>query len=307
MCTRILVPLNGTGLAALAVARTLATATGASLSLLTVVPPRDAALDPQDTARRAAHRRLQQVAESLGGSGLHATIAVREGWPTEVIAACAREVGADLVCMATHAYVGVQRLVLGSVAEGVLRETTLPVLLVQAGIGPMARGGDAPVVVPLDGSPLAESALPGSVALARQLAAPLVLVRVREAFPSFFDEYRPLGPDLASRAPWEPDEAAIDAYLAAVRARLAYDDVRTVQLCGVPSAALVGYLRATHPRLVAMATHGRSGVARWILGSVAATVVHAAVAPVLLTRPVPPCNAAVGTDAAAPAAAIVPL
>ena len=126
MFTRILVPLNGTGLAALAVARTLATATGAALSLVTVVPPRDAALDPQDTAQRAAHRRLQRVAEALGDSGLHTTITVREGWPAEAIAACARDVGADLICMATHAYTGMRRLVLGSVAEGVLRETPLP-------------------------------------------------------------------------------------------------------------------------------------------------------------------------------------
>ena len=159
------------------------------------------------------------------------------------------------------------------------------------------------MVVLLDGSPLAEGALPEAVALARQLAAPLVLVRVREVLPALFDEYQLLGPDFAYHAPWEPDAAAVDAYLAAVRGRLTYDDVRTVQLCGVPRTELVGYLRATNPRLVAMTTHGRTGVARWILGSVAATVIHAAVAPVLLTRPVPP-YASIGSDAAAPAAAV---
>lgn len=301
MFTRILVPLDGTALAATALtaARTLTTETGAALSLLTVLGPDNAGFDPDTAARRAAHRRLQGVAESLREGGVGATIAVREGWPVEAITAYAREVGIDLVCMATHAYAGVQRLVLGSVAEGVLRETGLPVLLVRAGANAVRRGGDAPVVVPLDGSSLAEGALPGAVALARQLAAPLVLVRVREVRPALADEYLLDDPTLAYSLPWETDAAAIDDYLAGVSGRLAYDDVRTVQLCGVPAVTLVGYLRATAPALVVMATHGRTGLARWIMGSVAASVVRAAVAPVLLTRSVAPYASAVGAAGAA--------
>lgn len=286
MFTHILVPLDGTELAvsALATARALATATGAALSLLTVVAPRDATRDPDATARHAAHAELQRVARTLRDGGICATVAVREGWPVDAITAYAREIGADLFCMATHAYTGVQRLVLGSVAEGVLRGATVPVLLVR-GDGTVRRGGDAPIVVPLDGSPLAEGALPDAVALARQFAVPLVLVRVREMRPALADEYVLDTPALVYASPWDTDPATIDDYLLAVRGRLAYDTVRTVQLCGVPGDALVTYLRATAPALVAMATHGRTGLARWIMGSVAATVVRAGIAPVLLTPP----------------------
>ncbi len=136
------------------------------------------------------------------------------------------------------------------------------------------------IVVPLDGSPLAEAILPQVVALAQALRSELILLRVAfvHAFPAF-------------EAPYLADEEVrvvrdAETYLAGLRARLAGDGVtvEAVVRYGRAAAEIVDHVRSSSADLVAMSTHGRSGFGRLLMGSVAEEVVRSLRVPVLLLR-----------------------
>ena len=140
------------------------------------------------------------------------------------------------------------------------------------------------IVVALDGSELAERALGPAQELARRLGAPLHLVRIADVTRFQFGmneaalEYAALGRELSD----EEDEAT--RYLAAVAARLAADGAAptTEVRRGFAARQLVDLVRPGD--LLVMASHGRTGPRRWLLGSVAEEVVRHAAAPVLLVR-----------------------
>jgi nucleotide-binding universal stress UspA family protein len=144
MYKKILVPLdrNAGAEAALPVAADLAKADGAVIRLLHVAPTPSAlvaegrviAYADQESARlqHLGTVYLREAAHQL--AGLPVEYAVRFGEPAEEILEEAREFGADLVVMATHGRSGVARLMLGSVAEAVLRRSEVPVVLVRHGL-----------------------------------------------------------------------------------------------------------------------------------------------------------------------------
>jgi nucleotide-binding universal stress UspA family protein len=152
------------------------------------------------------------------------------------------------------------------------------------------------ILVPLDGSELAERALPEAADLARQPGAQLLLVRAAEAHvPAVVD----------------PTEAQVrvvqeaERYLAGVQARLAatgVTDVQTSVWYGPPAYAIIEAARLRHADLIVMTTHGRSGLGRLILGSVAESVLRGTTTPILLLRapeaPVEPPPAAAAAGAA---------
>ncbi|HYB74474.1 MAG TPA: universal stress protein [Candidatus Sulfotelmatobacter sp.] len=127
------------------------------------------------------------------------------------------------------------------------------------------------ILVPLDGSALAEAVLPQAMELARLHGAEVVLLRVESA------------PDYAVA------QAAEEAqhYLGDVAASLREARVRVstmVVLSGDTAGEILVQAELTAADLILMSTHGRSGVGRWMLGSVAEKVLRAAVTPVLLVR-----------------------
>jgi nucleotide-binding universal stress UspA family protein len=135
------------------------------------------------------------------------------------------------------------------------------------------------ILVPLDGSLVAEAALKPAVAIARETGAKLVLLRAAEA------HTLPLA---------DPIEAQVDVmdeaqeYLASARARVTAGGVSDVEVSawyGPPAEAIVEAARCRHADLIVMSSHGRSGVARLVLGSVAETVLRATAVPILLIRP----------------------
>jgi nucleotide-binding universal stress UspA family protein len=149
------------------------------------------------------------------------------------------------------------------------------------------------ILVPLDGSALAESALEQAAELAAQNGATLVLLRAAEAhtFPGA-----------------DPTEAQVqvvreaEEYLAAVADRLRRDGrskVETGVWYGSPAAAIVEAARLRRADLIVMSTHGRSGLGRLILGSVAESVLRGTPVPILLLR-------APGAPVEAPAGAAKP-
>ncbi len=139
-----------------------------------------------------------------------------------------------------------------------------------------------PVLVPLDGSEVAERALPYAVAVARALGAPVLLVSVRQ----------PAAAALRARRPEQADQveretgAGADAYLEQASGRLgAAVAHETVVRAGEPAEEIVSLARERGARLLVISTHGRSGIRRWLRGSVATRILRDATTPVLVVGP----------------------
>ena len=133
------------------------------------------------------------------------------------------------------------------------------------------------VVVPLDGSKLAEAALDKALALMGGSEATLILVRVVESIA------------LPSGEADEPDDAAVqeaERYLSGVAARTGSERVRVAKAIwyGSPARAIIEAAELMDADLIVMSTHGRSGVSRWMMGSVAESVLHGTARPILLVR-----------------------
>jgi nucleotide-binding universal stress UspA family protein len=152
------------------------------------------------------------------------------------------------------------------------------------------------VLVPLDGSALAESAIETAVEMGRPGLATLVLVRAAEAqtFPG-------VDPTLAQVDVVQEAEQ----YLASVARRLGQQGVTKVETSvwyGSAAAIIVDAARARKADLIVMTTHGRGGLGRLIMGSVAESVLRGTTTPILLVRaPEAPTKAPVGTGQARPA------
>ncbi len=148
------------------------------------------------------------------------------------------------------------------------------------------------ILVPLDGSPLAEAALPPVVELAQCTGAKIILLRVLLT-PVY--EYMMTDPVVATvtAEAKEINRDEVQNYLEYMAAGLRQKGLTVeTQVCEGPIAdAILDYAESIHTDLIAMSTHGRSGLARWLIGSVADKVVHAATMPVLLVRPRLPKNA----------------
>lgn len=298
--SRIVVPLDGSDTAeqVLPYARLLARGLRVPVTLVQVLAPpspflvdaeRGLYLDRLLTSQRArAQDYLETVAENLRREGVEASCEVREGPPAEEIVAAAERREGTLIAMTTHGYTGVARWVLGSVAERVLRTAAMPLLLVRArppnNFDPSVALTRA--LIPLDGSPLAERILPYAVEVVRALSLEVTLLRV---VPSRRELARFMG-DTADVLPGTLEQVRREAqtYLEGVRERLLAEGAPSVAVRveeGDPFRVIVAVAREAQDTLVAMSTHGRAGLGRWIIGSVTDRVVQHSGDPVLVVRP----------------------
>lgn len=176
-----------------------------------------------------------------------------------------------VVCMSTHGRSGLNQAVLGGVAEEVTRAAHRPVLLVGPSVDLDVSLDSGPLLVGVDGSVLAEASAPVAAAWADRLGTELVLVEVLPAGPPAESEPR--------------DEES--AYLRSVARRLQRDRAPawTVLRALDPADALVAEAHRARAGLVALTTHGRSGLSRVVLGSVVGRVVRHCPTPVLVTPP----------------------
>jgi nucleotide-binding universal stress UspA family protein len=195
---------------------------------------------------------------------------------------------ADLVVMTTHGRGALSRFWLGSVADKLVRQLPMPMLLVR----PHEPAPDfvhapvfAHVLIPLDGSALAEQILPHALALGRLTQAEFTLLQaIPPVMRAYSMELYGAGWDYQAL---EQMRTNAHAYLDGIAAPLRAESlrVRTVVVDEFPVGAILEYVRAHAVDLIALATHGRSGVANWLLGGVADKVVRGATLPVLLYRP----------------------
>jgi nucleotide-binding universal stress UspA family protein len=294
----VLVPLDGSELAeyAVPVAREIARRRGASLRLVHVnvavpaepiyvegLPLLDEHLRPRRREHEQAYleRARARLADDIPGG-----VDILD---EPVVPALCRHVtrtGAELVVMTTHARGGFERLWLGSVADDLVRRCPVPILLLRPHENGQPPVSFRRVVVPLDGSPLAETILEHALALVATEKDPeVVLLRVVEPFAPRDTE--------AGLVPSEDDiEAGIGRareYLDRVARGLSRRSV-TVRSC-VPvnkrvARTILEAVRDMRADAVALATHGRTGLAQVRLGSVADKLIRASDVPLLIHRPV---------------------
>jgi nucleotide-binding universal stress UspA family protein len=293
MYSKILVPLDGSQFSqgVLPYVRSLARSLKTPVELLHVNDP--ARLAPFSPPL-AGGEYLQGVAASLSGAG-EVQCRVEIGEAAGIIVDLAATQAGTLIAMTTHGYSATQRWLLGSVADKVLHGSTSHLLLVRPARGD--TGGAASlttILVPLDGSGLAENALPIATELASRLNLKVVLVRVLQhlnvAPP---DAFLPLFGSSAAKQKeiWAQARSAVDEYLATKVDEMRSQGLSQVSSMSIESTAggaaaeIIDLARKTTDNLVVMSTHGRSGIGRWLLGSVTERVVRHAEDPVLVLRP----------------------
>jgi nucleotide-binding universal stress UspA family protein len=289
MLRTLLVPLDGSVLAeqALPYASGLACAAGARLLLVRATLAHPVAGVDEADARAATVERaeveLGGVAERLKHEGLAVEPVVYYAEAADAILEAARERQADLIVMSTLGRTGLGRWIYGSVANRVLQRAEVPLLLVPAS-GDRAWAAEGPrcILVPLDGSTLAEEALAPAQSLADLGHADLLLVRVVEPV-------APIEPHGGYLPPLH-DESELNTarqYLEHVASMLRSGgrsvSVQVVE--GSPAAQISAVARERQVDLIAMATHGRGSVAQLVMGSVAAEVLRQASSPLLVVRP----------------------
>ena len=298
MFTKLLIPLDGSKTAerALPYARYLAEEKDVVIELLAVVDVANMATHM--TAERALHldtmvedavRTSEKYLEAIAGTLTAAKIntVVDTGRPEEVIIEKAAAEQNTLITMATHGRSGMNRWLLGSVAEKVLRGATNPVLLIRA--REVISTEDEPtlksLIVPLDGSGLAEGVLPTAVEVAKQRDLEIVLIRTYNIPTSAYAGVEGYALPMDDLLKGMRDEAS--AYLENKVGDVKKLGVARVSFAvreGLPADEIISFAKNLPGGLIAMSTHGRSGVRRWVLGSVTETVVRHSENPVLVIR-----------------------
>jgi nucleotide-binding universal stress UspA family protein len=307
MYKRMLVPLDGSELAekVFPYAKELAGRLDLDLLLLHVESPMEQDSTP---VHRAYIQRMvelmrtqsQEVQQRTGFKQGVKRVEVRgeltTGHPAEEILRYADEKSIDLILIATHGRSGIRRWAIGSVADKVLRASKVPIWLVRAGIPEEIIYDKWPhktMLVPLDGSELSESILPHVEALAKQRGAELVnIVLLRVCEPLFISaDY----PEASMPLSWQQHvqqqitwaKSGAVRYLAEVQKHLEDNGfkVQADVLMGNPADEIIDYAHKHPFNLIAMTTHGRSGITRWEYGSVADKVLHGVSSPIFLVRP----------------------
>lgn len=286
----ILVPTDGSEAAETGERRgvDLAATLGADLHVLSVVDTGD--IDPPlsdlDAKERTQHERLledhaEQAVSSVAQLGRahlsgRITTAVERGIPFRTITDYADSKDIDLVVMGTHGRTGIERVLLGSVAERTLRTSNIPVIAVPPS-EQAAEVGDIvydDVLVPTDGSPGAEVAIDWGVTLASVYDATVHTVHSVDTtwfhsdsgMASIHDQLEQIGRNA----------------LETVQERAREDDVNVTSYLGSgpPGRVIGSYIDDHGIDLVVMGTHGRTGTERYLLGSVAEAVLRKVTVPV---------------------------
>jgi nucleotide-binding universal stress UspA family protein len=243
----------------------------------------------RDEWQRVAQADFDEAASLIAGSGVKVERMVAEGEPDEEIVAAADERGADMIAIASHGRGAIGRAIFGSVADRVARTSAVPVLILRTPHDQLPQGEAVirRVVVPLDGSALAEQALPVAATVAKHVGAPVSVVRVIDPASSLPEAPGALGPTPVAAAEasdriWAELEAQAKRTVGDAIARLQAERIEAsgTTLTGSPFFAISDFTETDD--LIVLTSHGRGGVGRWLLGSVAEKLVREAPAPVLL-------------------------
>jgi len=300
MYEKILVTLDGSPLAEtiLPYVVKLATALELPVSLLHAIDPdsiggltspdrgRYADQVEEDLKKRSASY-LSEIAASFPES-IAGECHVHVGKAADVIAEYAAREEKALVAMATHGYSGVKRMWLGSVAGKILHVCANPMMLIRASEEPKTADETtvSSIIVPLDGSVLAETVLPHVIHVSKALRVRVTLFRVYSLMPTMYSAAGYPSLEIEATAKDRIKEQ-IERYLGEKVEELqshGLQDVDSVAVQGDAATEITDMAEKTKHSMVAMSTHGKSGVARWVLGSVTDKVVRQSGDAVLIVR-----------------------
>jgi nucleotide-binding universal stress UspA family protein len=299
MFTKMLIPLDGSKTAekVLPYARYLAGKFKIPIELLAVIDIAEMAthisaekaryLDTMiEDGVRASTTYLRGIATTFPDAKVSCT--VEKGRAEDTIIEKGESDTGMLITMATHGRSGLNRFLLGSVAEKVLRGAANPLLLIRA--ADEAKGeGEAKltsVAVPLDGSELAESVLPMVAGVAKKLNLEVVLFRAYHIPYNAYagdDGYYAVNYDELIAGVRDEAKEYLEKKVAEVK-KLGVEKVSMLIKEGFAGDEIIALGHKTPNNLIAMSSHGRSGVKRWVLGSVTETVVRHSGDPVLVVR-----------------------
>lgn len=304
MLDQLLVTLDGSdfGEHALPFAKLIAEKTGASVNISHVhccEPPVDllhntpfqyegvnmAAYVAQDAEEQRSYLKRQEEALKAELPENRVCSALLEGYVTEALERHAREIDAKLIIMTTHGRTGVSRAWLGSVADSLVRHSSFPLLVIRS----LEDGGTFPTarfqhfLVPLDGSKAGEKILEPTGALAKATGASLTLLHV-------VSPQMTVGARVSPLPSGHRDErmAKAEKYLSSVAEGLKGDGLEVTTKIDshfAPARAILKAAEKEDVDLIALATHGYTGVKRALLGSVTDKVLRGARWPLLLKRP----------------------
>jgi len=292
MYRKTLIPLDRSELAeaALPVALSLAERSGGEVHLVSVAPSvpsfglvaenESSAAGWLQEGRASALEYLEKVRTRIGETGTSVAIhtQVLSGTPVRALHQWVLESGVDQVVMTTHGRGRIERLWLGSVADGLVRNAPCPILFWRPKDGATdlrERPSFRRILVPLDGSELAEAMVPWAEGLARLFRVPLSLLSVVSTPLPVGSPYLPhAGAEQAEHA---AEAERMEGYLAGVAGRLRESgiEVDAEVLIGRDAAeGILSHGKRIGADLVALSTHGRGGVTRLVLGSVADKVIR---------------------------------
>jgi nucleotide-binding universal stress UspA family protein len=282
MFENILVPTDGSecAKAAVAYAADLATRYEARVHVLCVADSRTLENVPQSDQRRKESARIaEKTCDELSASGVSVERAVRTDVPHRAILQYATEQAIDLVVMGTHGRTGADRYLLGSVTEKVVRLSDTPVLTVKATADVEPTFPYTDVLVPTDGSEGAAAAVGPAVDIASTYDASIHAVSVIDTMA--------MGVDVRSHTILDALEESARSATESIEERASEASVSAVETTiqhGNPHRGIRSYVDDHDIDLVVMGTHGRSGIKRYLLGSVTEKTVRTSPVPVMTVR-----------------------
>ncbi|AII59317.1 MAG: hypothetical protein AMXMBFR85_08860 [Dehalococcoides mccartyi] len=280
---RILVALDGTKTAekTLPIAECMAGAAETQLLLVSICDPK-----PKITDERQKY--LDIKAAELQAKGIKSSGKMFCGELMPLILKCIRDNDIDLLCVASHGYTGIKKMVLGSVSEKLIKSTNLPVLLVKDGYD-ADKAAFGNILLPLDGSLFSEACLKQVSVLARDFKSKLTLLvviqppcipsdRSPSIQPSWDEYYQALLEELKQQA---------QAYLERLTGELRENGIETefrMEVSDNIPETILSTAEDINASLISFTTHNRSGIEKWYYGSVAAGLIENSPRPMLLWR-----------------------
>jgi|SRR5579862_957822 len=283
MIERIVVPLDGsmTAEAILPQVRRVLYRKDSEIILVRAVDPPvvENGILVAEEALAAAREYILGKVERLQQEGVRVRHVVRIGSPVGIILDVVESEHGTMIALATHGATGLKRLLFGSVAESLIRKSPVPVLLVRPfwsyDLIPAGSPEQRPIrklLLPVDGSGRARESLPGVIEFASLFDTQVVLLRILEGA-----DRRPIGASERARAESELGDLAKE---------IEKSGVETFRLLGAgdPAARILKTVDEQGIDVIAMATHGRTGVSRLRKGSITEAVLRKADVPILVTR-----------------------
>jgi nucleotide-binding universal stress UspA family protein len=237
--------------------------------------------------RLARLKKLEALGNECRALGnIRVVTALEDGPVTSTLGDYAMKHDVDLIVMSSHSRGGIKRVTLGSVTDYLIRNTNIPVLVVRppaSFIGATSVETLSRIVVPLDGSALAEQILPEVAALASLLSSTVSLLHVLT--PVTYSQKEIMQPGLPW---WDADIATADAYLADAASYLTEQGImvsKDVILSDNIATAILDYSIRARADLIALATSGTGGMSRLVFGTVADEVTRKSLTSLLVFHP----------------------